>query len=322
MNLTKTDKASLLVHGGPLIVVGIAALLSAYTFWDGLFQNGIIALALIGAIEGMAVLGLYTYVAGISSPYTPVRKVFPALSISFVAIEAYLWLTTPPRTLDWQSATALAVFVWLLGAWLLYKSLAQVETVLKVQQNPAEQAQRLAQERYHLWMVEVANEAANQSVREQMARQVLQLEDVTPTPSLPQQRAEVYHFPEQPTGRAAPEATNAPAPATAEERLNEIARAYGTEKVATMRKFIPAASVAEEMLRKRGILPGDITSQEFAQWYTAPNPSATDTGTVVMMSHADGCSTCGKPWGSVGEKGGATRAARGGALKCKVCREN
>lgn len=62
---------------------------SAWLFWNGLFQNAIIASSMVFVIDTLALLGLILYITRIASPFQVLRHALPFVSIVPLGIELY-----------------------------------------------------------------------------------------------------------------------------------------------------------------------------------------------------------------------------------------
>lgn len=82
-------KASFWTHTGIVIVPFSFSAVSAWLFWYGLFQDGVIATSMIVVVDALALTGLILYIARISSPFQILRHALPFVSIVPLGIELY-----------------------------------------------------------------------------------------------------------------------------------------------------------------------------------------------------------------------------------------
>ena len=86
---TRKRLASFWVHAIIVIVPFLFSTVSAWLFWFSLFQDGVIASAMIVVIDALALIGLIMYIARIASPFQVLRHALPFVSIVPLGIELY-----------------------------------------------------------------------------------------------------------------------------------------------------------------------------------------------------------------------------------------
>lgn len=88
-NWTRKRKASFWIHTIIVIVPFLFSTISAWLFWNDLFQSGVIASAMIVVVDALALTGLVLYISRIASPFHWLRHVLPFVSIVPLGIELY-----------------------------------------------------------------------------------------------------------------------------------------------------------------------------------------------------------------------------------------
>lgn len=86
---TRKRLASFWIHASIVIVPFLFSTVSAWLFWYGLFQDGVIASSMIVVIDALALIGLIMYIARIASPFQVLRHALPFVSIVPLGIELY-----------------------------------------------------------------------------------------------------------------------------------------------------------------------------------------------------------------------------------------
>lgn len=84
---TLKRKASFWIHTAIVIVPFLFSTISAWSFWFSLFNDPVIASAMIAVIDVLALLGLILYIARVDSPFQALRHVLPFISVVPLGIE-------------------------------------------------------------------------------------------------------------------------------------------------------------------------------------------------------------------------------------------
>ena len=108
---TRKRLASFWIHAVIVIVPFLFATVSAWLFWYALFQDGVIASAMVFVIDALSLLGLILYITRIASPFHVLRHALPFVSSVPLGIELY-------RVLE-PNGMALAVTIALLATSIM-----------------------------------------------------------------------------------------------------------------------------------------------------------------------------------------------------------
>jgi hypothetical protein len=86
---TAKRRASFAIHTTIVTVPFLFSTVSAWLFWYALFQDGVIASAMIFVIDALALTGMILYITRISSPFQILRHALPFVSMVPLGIELY-----------------------------------------------------------------------------------------------------------------------------------------------------------------------------------------------------------------------------------------
>jgi len=98
-NWTLKRRLSFWIHSTIVIVPFLFSTVSAWLFWYGLFDDGVIASAMIVVIDALALIGLIMYITRIESPFQVLRHALPFVSIVPLGVELYRVLEPNGQTL-------------------------------------------------------------------------------------------------------------------------------------------------------------------------------------------------------------------------------
>lgn len=98
---TKKRKISFAVHAGFVAVPFGFSTVSAYLFWQALFDSGWLAAPMIVVVDALALAGLVLFIAQIESPFVWLRHLLPFVSIIPLGWELYLLLEHNGPALAW-----------------------------------------------------------------------------------------------------------------------------------------------------------------------------------------------------------------------------
>lgn len=122
---TRKRIASFWIHTVIVIVPFSFSAVSAWLFWYGLFQDGVIASAMIVVVDALALLGLILYITRIQSPFQVLRHALPFVSIVPLGIELYGVLLPNGRTLA-VTVALLATAIMVTVAALCFRTIEQL----------------------------------------------------------------------------------------------------------------------------------------------------------------------------------------------------
>ena len=118
-------RLSFWIHATIVIVPFLFSTVSAWLFWYGLFQDGLIASAMIVVIDALALIGLIMYITRISSPFQVLRHALPFVSIVPLGIELYGVLEPNGRALA-VTVALLSTAIMVTVAALCFRTIEQL----------------------------------------------------------------------------------------------------------------------------------------------------------------------------------------------------
>lgn len=123
---TSRRKASLFVHSTIVLIPLVFGTISALLFWQSLFQSWLIAGAMVGVIDVLALTGLVLFICRIASPFAVLRHALPFVSIVPLGVE--LWRLLTPHNDIWVTAViaVLATGILVAVAWRCYVTIEQL----------------------------------------------------------------------------------------------------------------------------------------------------------------------------------------------------
>ncbi len=89
---TRARWMSLGVHGGIVTIPFTISAVSAFLFWQRLFNSALLAGVMVSVVDILALLGLVLFIAGIASPFQALRHLLPFVSILPLGLELYALL--------------------------------------------------------------------------------------------------------------------------------------------------------------------------------------------------------------------------------------
>ena len=117
--------ASFWIHAIIVIVPFLFSTVSAWIFWFGLFQDGVIASAMIAVIDILSLLGLALYITRIASPFQVLRHALPFVSAVPLGIELYSVLAPNGMALA-VTISLLATAIMVTVAALCFRTIEQL----------------------------------------------------------------------------------------------------------------------------------------------------------------------------------------------------
>lgn len=124
-NWTRKRKASFWIHTAIVIVPFLFSTISAWLFWNSLFQNGVIASAMIVVADVLALTGLVLYITRIASPFQVLRHALPFVSIVPLGVELY-GVLKPNGQLLAVTVALLATAIMVTVAALCFRTIEQL----------------------------------------------------------------------------------------------------------------------------------------------------------------------------------------------------
>lgn len=89
---TRARWVSLGVHAGIVTIPFTISAVSAFLFWQRLFNSALLAGVMVSVVDILALLGLILFIAGITSPFQALRHLLPFVSILPLGLELYTLL--------------------------------------------------------------------------------------------------------------------------------------------------------------------------------------------------------------------------------------
>lgn len=128
------------IHAGFVTIPFVASTASALLFWHTLFGSWLLAVPMVAIIDILALTGLVLYIAGIPSPFVPLRHVLPFISVVPLGVELYGALSHNDTVIA-VIVTVLAVGILVTVAWQCFR------TIERLFVSPVTAAREKAQER-------------------------------------------------------------------------------------------------------------------------------------------------------------------------------
>ena len=89
---TRARWVSLGVHAGIVTIPFTISAVSAFLFWQRLFNSALLAGVMVSVVDILALLGLILFIAGITSPFQALRHLLLFVSILPLGLELYTLL--------------------------------------------------------------------------------------------------------------------------------------------------------------------------------------------------------------------------------------
>ncbi len=89
---TRARWASLGIHAGIVTIPFTISAVSAFLFWQRLFNSALLAGVMVSVVDILALLGLVLFIAGIASPFQALRHLLPFVSILPLGLELHALL--------------------------------------------------------------------------------------------------------------------------------------------------------------------------------------------------------------------------------------
>lgn len=123
---TRRRWASFIIHVIVVLIPFTFATISALFFWQRLFQDWLIAAAMVACVDVLAVLGLVLHITRIDSPFQVLRHALPFVSIVPLGLELYSLLAT--SNAPWLSVliAVLTTAVLTVIAWRCYVTIERL----------------------------------------------------------------------------------------------------------------------------------------------------------------------------------------------------
>lgn len=119
---TKQRRLSFYFHAGMVLIPFTFSTVSAGAFWYNLFQNAVIAGALVIVVDILALSGLILYIARIESPFQSLRHVLPVVSVVPLGLE--LWsLLAKQNAYIAGAITAIVTSIMVVVAWQCFTTI-------------------------------------------------------------------------------------------------------------------------------------------------------------------------------------------------------
>lgn len=173
---TRTRKLSFAVHVVFVAIPFLASSVSAFLLWETLFDSWLLALPMVAVIDVLALTGLLLFIARVPSPFVPLRRLLPFVSIVPLGRELYLLLS---HNGFWLAAavTILVVTILTVVAWQCFG------TIERLFITPVEAAREKAREQLSVLSIELAQlTEKNAVVRDFVAAWQQQYQAPTPPP--------------------------------------------------------------------------------------------------------------------------------------------
>lgn len=235
---TRTRRTSFIIHVAFVSVPFLASSISALLFWQSLFGDWLLAIPAVLVIDVLALTGLVLFIAGIPSPFVPLRRALPFVSIVPLGRELYLllahnsaWVAMPVTVL---SVTVLTAIAW--------KCFATIEALFI---DPVAAAREKAREQLTVLSVEMAQLTEKNAVVSDFVaawqRQTVTatLKEERPAPALPQEQETPRDFTLEELFPELAEAIQPPAflaDASKSARVRALAQARGVHESTAWRK--------------------------------------------------------------------------------------
>lgn len=146
---TRARWASFIIHVVFVSVPFLASSVSALLLWYALFGSWLLAVPAVLVVDVLALTGLVLFIAGVPSPFVPLRHALPFVSIVPLGRELYL-LLDHNGALTAVLVTLLSVIVLTAIAW---KCFATIEALFI---DPIESAREKAREQLSILSIELA----------------------------------------------------------------------------------------------------------------------------------------------------------------------
>ena len=141
--------ASFVIHVVFVSVPFLASSISALLFWHSMFGDWLLAIPAVLVVDVLALTGLVLFIAGVPSPFVPLRRALPFVSIVPLGRELYLLLE---HNGAWTAipVTILAVAVLTAIAWKCF------DTIEALFIDPVQAAREKAREQLAVLSIELA----------------------------------------------------------------------------------------------------------------------------------------------------------------------
>lgn len=124
-NWTRQRRASLAVHVFFVSVPFLASSVSALLLWRSLFDSWLLAIPAVLVVDILTLTGLLLFILRIPSPFVPLRKALPFVSVVPLGRELYLLLSHNDPLIA-VIVTLIAVIVLTAIAWQCFATIEQL----------------------------------------------------------------------------------------------------------------------------------------------------------------------------------------------------